>query len=52
MSSKAHRELGHDRFVPTGTLLVANWDTRTLLSLREGEGTPRGEKEAVIGGRP
>jgi probable phosphoglycerate mutase len=46
------RELGHDRFVPTGTLLVANWDTRTLLSLREGEGTPRGEKEVVTGGRP
>jgi probable phosphoglycerate mutase len=45
------RELGHDRFVPTGTLLVANWDSRTLLSVREGEGTPRDEKDAVIGGR-
>ncbi len=45
------RELGHDRFVPTGTLLVANWDSRTLLSVREGEGTPRDEKAAVIGGR-
>ena len=42
------RDVGHDRFVPTGTLLVVNWDTRTLISIREGEGTPRDEKDAVI----
>ena len=41
------RDVGHDRFVPTGTLLVVSWESRTLLSLREGEGTPRDEKEPV-----
>jgi probable phosphoglycerate mutase len=35
------REVGEDRFVPTGTLLVLDWDARELLSVREGEGTPR-----------
>jgi probable phosphoglycerate mutase len=44
------RELGEDRFVPTGTLLVVDWDSRRLLSRREGEGTPRDEKDAVIEG--
>ena len=44
------RELGEDRFVPTGTLLVVDWDARRLLSQREGEGTPRDEKGAVIQG--
>ena len=43
------RELGEDRFVPTGTLLVVDWDSRRLLSRQEGEGTPRDEKDAVIG---
>jgi probable phosphoglycerate mutase len=42
------RELGEDRFVPTGTLLVADWDDRRLLSRHEGEGTPRDEKDSVI----
>ena len=41
------RELGEDRFVPTGTLLVADWDARRLLSRHEGEGTPRDEKGSV-----
>jgi probable phosphoglycerate mutase len=45
------REVGEDRFVPTGTLLVVDWDTRTLLSIREGEGTPRDEKDSVIEAR-
>ena len=44
------RELGEDRFVPTGTLLIVDWDSRRLLSRREGEGTPRDEKDAVIEG--
>jgi len=35
------REAGEDRFVPTGTLLVVDWDGRKLLSSHEGEGTPR-----------
>jgi probable phosphoglycerate mutase len=42
------RELGEDRFVPTGTLLVADWDDRRILSRHEGEGTPRDEKDSVI----
>jgi amidase len=37
------REVGEDRFVPTGTLLVVDWDGRKLLSTLEGEGTPRNE---------
>jgi probable phosphoglycerate mutase len=37
------REVGEDRFVPTGTLVVVDWDSRRLLSVREGEGTPRDE---------
>lgn len=41
------REVGEDRFVPTGTLLVVDWDSRRLLSVREGEGTPRDEKGAL-----
>jgi probable phosphoglycerate mutase len=32
------REVGEDRFVPTGTLLVVDWDGRRLLSRRDGEG--------------
>jgi probable phosphoglycerate mutase len=32
------REVGEDRFVPTGTLLVLDWDSRRLLSRRDGEG--------------
>ena len=32
------REVGEDHFVPTGTLLVLDWDARRLLSRRDGEG--------------
>ena len=32
------REAGEDRFVPTGTLLVLDWDGRLLLSRHDGEG--------------
>jgi probable phosphoglycerate mutase len=31
------REVGEDRFVPTGTLLVVDWDARQLLRRREPE---------------
>jgi len=42
------REAGEDRFVPTGTLLVVDWDARRLVSVREGEGTPRDESGALV----
>ena len=42
------REVGEDRWFPTGSLVIVNWDARTLLSLREGEGTPRDETGAAI----
>lgn len=32
------REVGEDHFVPTGTLLVLDWDARRLLSRKDGEG--------------
>ena len=32
------REVGEDYFVPTGTLLVLDWDARLLLSRKDGEG--------------
>ncbi len=32
------REVGEDGFVPTGTLLVVDWDGRRLLSRKDGEG--------------
>ena len=35
------REVGTDGFVPTGTLLVLDWDGRRLLSRRDGEGNAR-----------
>ncbi|MCG6921455.1 MAG: histidine phosphatase family protein [Acidobacteria bacterium] len=44
------RDLGEDRFVPTGTLLVVDWEARQLLWRHEGEGTPRDEKDAVAEG--
>jgi probable phosphoglycerate mutase len=44
------RELGEDRFVPTGTLLIVDWEARRLLSRHEGEGTPRDEKGTVVEG--
>jgi probable phosphoglycerate mutase len=31
------REVGEDRFVPTGSLLVVDWDSRRLLRCHEGE---------------
>jgi probable phosphoglycerate mutase len=34
------REVGVDLFVPTGTLLVIDWDARRLVSRRDGEGEP------------
>jgi probable phosphoglycerate mutase len=42
------RELGEDRFVPTGTLLVVDWEARRLLSRHEGEGTPGAESDSLI----
>jgi probable phosphoglycerate mutase len=30
------REVGHDQFVPTGTLVVIDWDGRRLLQRRDG----------------
>jgi probable phosphoglycerate mutase len=46
------REVGEDRFVPTGTLVVLDWDARRLLSRRDGDGeasqglpAPTGAKE-------
>ncbi len=32
------REVGVDQFVPTGTLLVVDWEERRLVSRRDGEG--------------
>jgi len=32
------RDVGEDRFVPTGSLLVVDWDARRLLRRRDGEG--------------
>lgn len=32
------REAGEDHFVPTGTLLVLDWDARRLVSRHDGEG--------------
>jgi probable phosphoglycerate mutase len=34
------REAGEDRFVPTGTLLVLDWDERRLISRHDGDGEP------------
>ena len=31
------REVGEDQFVPTGTLLVVDWDARRLVSRKDGE---------------
>ncbi len=46
------RELGEDGFVPTGTLLVVDWDGRRLLTRKDGEAeasqglpAPAGTKE-------
>ena len=37
------REVGHDRFVPTGTLVVIDWDGRRLLRRRDGGGPAPGQ---------
>jgi probable phosphoglycerate mutase len=34
------REVGEDQFVPTGTLLVIDWEGRRLVSRRDGEDEP------------
>lgn len=34
------REVGEDRFVPTGSLLVIDWEARRLVFRRDGEGEP------------
>jgi probable phosphoglycerate mutase len=34
------REVGEDQFVPTGSLLVVDWEARRLVSRRDGEGAP------------
>ena len=34
------REVGEDVFVPTGTLLVVDWEARKLVLRRDGEGEP------------
>jgi probable phosphoglycerate mutase len=34
------REVGEDVFVPTGTLLVVDWEARKLVFRRDGEGEP------------
>jgi len=34
------REVGEDRFVPTGSLLVVDWEARRLVFRRDGEGEP------------
>jgi probable phosphoglycerate mutase len=34
------RELGEDQFVPTGSLLVVDWEARRIVFRRDGEGEP------------
>jgi probable phosphoglycerate mutase len=34
------REVGEDQFVPTGSLLVVDWEARRLVLRRDGEGEP------------
>ena len=34
------REVGEDQFVPTGSLLVLDWEARRLVFRRDGEGEP------------
>ena len=43
------REVGEDQFVPTGTLLVIDWENRKLVSRRDGKGEP---SRAVPGATP
>lgn len=32
------REVGYDQFLPTGSLLVVDWESRTIVMRRDGEG--------------
>ena len=34
------REVGEDHFVPTGSLLVVDWESRRIVFRRDGEGRP------------
>jgi probable phosphoglycerate mutase len=34
------REVGEDHFVPTGSLLVVDWESRRIVFRRDGEGQP------------
>jgi len=46
------REAGEDQFVPTGTLLVVDWEARRLVSRRDGEGaSSRGLPESGAQGQ-
>jgi len=36
------REAGHDQFLPTGSLLVLDWDARRVLRRHDGPGAPPG----------
>ena len=40
------REVGHDEFVPTGTLVVIDWEGRQLLQRRDGGGPAPGASTA------
>jgi 2,3-bisphosphoglycerate-dependent phosphoglycerate mutase len=40
------REVGHDQFVSTGSLVVVDWEARTLLRRHEGDGSPPGQTAA------
>lgn len=44
------REVGEDVFVPTGTLLVIDWEARKLVSRRDGQGEPGRGLAAATGG--
>jgi probable phosphoglycerate mutase len=41
------REVGHDRFVPTGTLVVIDWDGHRLLLRRDGGGPAPGQDASI-----
>ncbi len=43
------REAGEDQFVPTGTLLVVDWEARRLVFRRDGDGEP---SRGLPGSRP
>lgn len=45
------REVGEDQFVPTGTLLVIDWEGRRLVHRRDGEGAPSRAIPGAAAGR-